>query len=118
MLNGRVLSNNSVVLLSDIGEGSSALFCLTDRTRCCSTTTGGERHGAWRFPNGSEVDMGGNFYLDRSYSSVILSRRNNAVGLTGIYTCEIPDANNARRTLYIGVYGSELAGMTYVTRFT
>ena len=114
-LNGRVLPNTSIVLLSDIGEGSSALFCLTDRTRCCSTTTGGERRGDWRFPNGGEVmqeSMGGDIYHDRSYNSVILNRRNNAVGPTGIYTCEIPDTGNTNRTLYIGVYGSEDQGMT------
>ena len=75
-LNGRVLPNNSIVLLSDVGEGSSALFCLTDRTRCCSTTTGGERRGVWIFPNGSEVvqdSSGGEIYRSRSYSSVILN---------------------------------------------
>ena len=26
-LNGRILPDNSIVLLSDIGEGSSALYC-------------------------------------------------------------------------------------------
>ena len=29
-LNGRLLSDNSTVLLGDIGEGSGALYCLTD----------------------------------------------------------------------------------------
>ena len=110
-----MLPNNSIVLLSDIGEGSGALFCLTDRPECCSTTAGGERHGDWRFPNGSEVvqdSMDKDIYHDRSYSSVILSKRNNAVEPTGIYTCEIPDDGNTNRTLYIGVYGSELEGIT------
>ena len=99
------------MLLGDIGEGSSALFCLTDRTQCCSTREGGEKHGVWRFPSGSEVGRGGDVYLDRSYSSVVLNIRNNAVGPTGIYTCGIPDAENTNRILYIGLYGSELAGM-------
>ena len=35
-LNGRVLYNSRAVI-SDIGEGSSALYCLTDREECCST---------------------------------------------------------------------------------
>ena len=107
-LNGRVLPNNSIVLLSDIGEDSSALFCLTDRTRCCSNMAGGERHGAWRFPDGNEVlqeTMNGNIYRDRSYSSVILSRKNNATGPTGIYTCEILDFRNTNRILHIIVSG-------------
>ena len=110
LLNGRVLPNNSIVLLSDIGEGSSALFCLTDRTRCCSTTAGGEKHGVWRFPNGSEIirqtTSHGDIYRNRSYSSVILSRRNNTVGPTGMYACEIPDAGSITMILYLGVYSS------------
>ena len=32
----RVLYNSRAVI-SDIGEGSSALYCLTDREECCST---------------------------------------------------------------------------------
>ena len=103
------------MLLSDIGEGSSALFCLTDRTQCCSTTAGGERHGAWRFPNGSEViqgSMSGDIYYDRSYSSVILNRRNNTVGPTGIYACAIPSEADFLTALYIGVYGSTPGPLT------
>ena len=104
------------MLLSDIGEGSSALFCLTDRTQCCSTTEGGERRGAWRFPNGDEImqdNSSGSIYHSRSFSSVILSRRNNTEEPTGIYTCEIPneaDTLNTSSTLYIGVYDSENEG--------
>ena len=117
--NGRVHPNNSIVFLSDIGESSSALFCLTDRTRCCSITAGGERHGAWKFPNGSEImqeSMGGDIYRTRSYSSVILNRRNNAVGPTGIYTCEIPDALN--KVLYIRVSEGSLFDILQNTLFT
>ena len=92
------------MLLSEIGEGSSALFCLTNRRLCCSPTAGeGERRGAWRFPNGNEVFMNGDVYSNRSYSSVILNRRNNAVGPAGIYTCEIPDAENINRALYLRI---------------
>ena len=114
-LNGRVLPNNSIVLLSDIGEGSSGLFCLTDRTRCCSTAAGGEGHGSWGFPNGSEVMRSVSMreiHWNQSYSSVILNRRNKAMEPTGIYTCEIPYVRNITRTLYIGVYGSEFAGIS------
>ena len=102
------------MLLSDIGEDSSALFCLTDRTRCCSTTAGGERRGAWRFPNGSEImqeSMSKDIYRDRSYSSISLSRRNNAVGPTGKYTCEMPDAGNTLRTLYVEISASSNQGV-------
>ena len=78
------------------------------RLRCCSTTAGGERRGAWRFPNGSEVEqesMGGDVYSVRSYSSVALNRKNNTLEPTGIYTCEILDADNTNRILYVRVSG-------------
>ena len=106
------------MLLSDIGEGSSALFCLTDRTRCCSTTAGGERRGAWRFPNGNEVfqySTGEDINRDRSYSSVILSRRNNVVGPTGIYACAIPseaDSSTTSRPLLIAIQANQSEGKT------
>ncbi len=106
-LSGRLLFNNSEVFLSDIGEGSSVLFCLTDRTLCCSSALGGERHGVWRFPDGNDIGQtftGLDVYRSRSYSSVLLHRRSSAMGPTGVYTCLIPDARGVLRTLYIGVY--------------
>ena len=62
-------------------------------------------------------DFGGDIIRDRSYSSVILFRRNNTMGPTGIYTCEILDAGRILQTLYIGVYISESQG-TYVLFYT
>ena len=103
-LNGRVLPNNSIVLLSAIGEGSSALYCLTDRTQCCSRVAMGE-HGAWRFPNGSDVSESNlqSVYMIRGYSSLLLNRRSSAVGPTGVYTCLIPDGGDVTRTLGIRI---------------
>ena len=105
------------MLLGDIGEGSSALFCLTDRESCCSITKGGERRGAWRFPDGNEVELAGsgNFYRERCFSSILLNRRNGALEPTGIYTCQIPDeadSSTTSRTLYIGVYASTPGPLT------
>ena len=113
-LNGRVLSNNSILLLSDIGEGSSALYCLTDRTACCSSAAGGRR-GAWRFPDSSGVSesQSTEFYFTRDFSSLALNRRSSAVGPTGVYTCAIPDAQDSdstSQTLYIGIYGNPEEG--------
>ena len=102
------------MLLSDIGEGSSALYCLTDRTACCSSAAGG-RHGAWRFPNGAVVieNQSADVYFTRGLSSLLLNRRSSAVGPTGVYTCLIPDAqdiDSASQTLYIGIYGNPEKG--------
>ena len=100
-----MLSNNSVVPPGDIGEGSGALYCLTDRTQCCSTEAGGEL-GVWRSLDGSDVSGSttADVYLVRGLSSLLLNRRSSAVGPTGVYTCMIPDAANVPKTLYIGLY--------------
>ena len=102
-LNGRVLPDNSVVLLSDIGEGSSALYCLTDRELCCSLEAGAYR-GRWDFPHGGgsvDADATADTYSSRGFSSFLLNRRSGAVGPTGVYACLIPDAGNILRTLFI-----------------
>ena len=101
-LNGRVLPNNSIVAPGDIGEGSGALYCLTDRTQCCSTEAGARR-GMWRFSDGDSVSENAiaGIYIIRGFSSILLNRRSSAVGLTGVYRCVIPDAGNTTRTLSI-----------------
>ena len=113
-LNGTFLSNNSIVLLSDIGEGSNALFCLTDRRNCCSTEAGLNR-GGWRFPNDTSVSLDDtllNFYRIRGYSSVRLNRMSDAVAPTGIFTCTIPtDQSETNTNLYIGVYADANEGV-------
>ena len=95
------------MLLSDIGEGSNALFCLTDRTQCC-TPEAGDARGSWRFPNGSILtrdDADLSFYAIRGYSSISLNRRSDAVVSTGIFICRLPDeATGSGMNLSIGVY--------------
>ena len=108
-LNGTFFSNNSIVLLSDIGEGSNALFCLTDRTQCC-TTPG---RGQWIFPNNSDILFRSiKIYRIRSFSSLILNRESDVVGPTGIFTCQIPTNQDVTNMdLYIGVYGDASEGV-------
>ena len=110
-LNGRVLSNNSIVLLSDIGEGSSALYCLTDITRCCSFEAGANR-GRWDFPNGLNVgsDSTADFYFSKGFSSILLNRRSSEGVPAGVYRCLIPDAGNILGNLYIGIYDHPSTG--------
>jgi hypothetical protein len=111
-LNGDFLDNNSIVLLSDVGEGGGALYCLTDSESCCGNETGGADRGLWQFPNGSNV-MGENttadIYFTRGFSSLLLNRRSSTVRSTGVYTCLIPDAGGALRNYNARVY-SELKG--------
>jgi hypothetical protein len=105
-LNGEFLDNNSLVWLSNIGEGSDALYCLTDRTLCCGTETGGAERGIWRFPDGTSVmeNSTTDIYWTRGFSSIHLNRRSSAVGPTGVYTCLIPDAGNVLRNYYAQIY--------------
>jgi hypothetical protein len=111
-LNGMLLGNNSIVLLSDIGEGSGALYCLTDRTLCCGANTGGANRGIWRFPDGTNVEENStaDIYFIRSFSSLPLSRRSSAVGPTGVYTCVIPDASDILKNVAIEMYGALFLG--------
>ena len=107
-LKGRFFSNNSIVLLDDIGEGSSALYCLTDRILCCSIEAGQHR-GVWRFPSGRHVSDGSPdvVYSVKGFSSIHLNRRSSAVGPTGVYMCFIPSLRDAGHTLsklLLGVY--------------
>ena len=97
------------MLLSDIGEGSRALYCLTNITQCCSNETGGER-GQWTLPSdGSSSDLTtGNLYIVHSNSSLLLNRR--SMGQIGVYRCVIPDARGVLRTLYIGIYENPSEG--------
>ena len=104
------------MLLSDIGEGSNALLCLTNRRNCCTTEAVLNR-GGWSFPNSSVVNTTDNheFYRTRGYSSVHLNRRSNALEPTGIFTCRIPTNQSETNTnLFIGVYddaGEGVLGM-------
>ena len=103
-LDGNQLANYSMVNLADIGEGGCALICYTNARGCCKSQNIGE----WYFPNGSDVRTNGamdNFYRDREERMVRLNRRNNAMGPTGSYCCDIP-GSNGDMTLCVGVYNS------------
>ena len=106
MIDGEVLSNNSMVLLGRIGEGSDALYCLTNGTECCSN------EGMWTSPDGSSISessSGSSVYIVRGSSSLLLNKRDVTDGPTGIYTCSIPDAEGTQ-TVFIGVYRDGVEG--------
>ena len=90
--------NNSVVSLTDIGEGYNALHCLTNLTTCCKVP---RRMGQWILPNGYvALGSGTDFYTRRGPGAVLLNRR---AGPTGLFTCQVPDGSGMERTLYIGM---------------
>ena len=106
-LDGVLYPNNSAVALADIGEDLLALYCLTNLTTCCTDAEGGVA-GEWFLPGQTQAVIGVDaqgavFAAARAPSAVLLNRRNNAGGPTGIFTCRIPDGSGQVRTAYIGV---------------
>ena len=110
LLHGTLYGNNSIVNLSDIGEDSKSLLCLTNKTDCCSdpgTPTNVGSLGKWYFPNNTAVRkyMNSNdLYQNNGLSVVRLNRRSNITSPTGLFSCEIPDDNGIKQTIYVGVY--------------
>ena len=99
-------SNNSVVIITDIGEGDMSLYCITERSECCRSSDGGER-GDWFLPGQDSAvkdNSTADFSRRREPRAVVLNRSNNAAVPIGLYRCEVPDAGNTIQSLYIGVY--------------
>ena len=93
--------NNSAVSLAAIGEGSAALYCLTDLTACCREEDGAQA-GEWIFPGTQNTT---NFHISRAPSAVLLNHVNSStvVRPTGVYICLIPNDSGHLKTLYIGL---------------
>ena len=119
-LNGVLYPNNSVVDLTAIGTDDRALFCFTNLTECCrnSDTTGDGSLGDWKRPDQSKVFGLASVpytstYRTRRPSAVTLHRRDNAMEPTGVFTCEVPDAEGVDRSLYIFIHVGQAPG-TYL----
>ena len=119
-LNGQPITNNSNVVLGNIGEDDAgALLCTTNRAACCTRALG--LAGEWLYPDGRMVPINDpappataeSYYRSRGTSLIRLNRRTNQ-GLsdmyTGVYCCQIPDQNNVTQTLCVGAYLTESAG--------
>ena len=127
-LNGRVLPNNSLVVVTDIvADAAMTLRCVTPRTDCCSDAD--TAMAQWYHPYGGDASATFIFdWLSRGegepLGSVALvrvrsrSRRYNQ----GIYRCTVPlpgtAANPSTISYYIGLYnpgnGEEMQFMLHV----
>ena len=99
-LNGQFYASGSSLSLSSIGEGDSALQCVTD-ANCCSPPN---RAGEFYFPNGNLVltqGSGADIYRNRGEGMIRLNRRNNATSPTGNFTCKIPDSSGSMCEIYV-----------------
>ena len=102
---GMQYPNNSIVNIEEVGEGSHALACQTDKRPCCGTPY---RIGEWYYPNGSRVPIEGEgalFYRNRSDEGLVLLHRRNreTASSTGLFCCVLPDASYVFYTLCIGL---------------
>ena len=97
-------TNNSVVLLDDIGDmNNSALQCISDLSGCCLNPG----RGQWLYPNGTQVPIsmdGYGFYRNRGkMGQVFLRKRSHVTSPTGSYCCQVPTAASGSNdeTLYV-----------------
>ena len=84
-------TNNSAVLLEDIGEDdSNALTCLSNLPSCCRNPSVGQ----WFYPNETQVPVnsaGEGFYRNRGdEGQVFLRRRSTTLSPLGRYCCQAP----------------------------
>ena len=100
-LNGQFYPSGSSLFLSSIGEGDSALHCMTDGA-CCTPPN---RAGEFYYPDGdSKVrteGTGDDFYRNRGEGMIRLNRRNGATSPTGTYKCVIPNSSGDDQELFI-----------------
>ena len=101
-LNGVMYTNNSAVLLSEVGEGENALLCKTNKEDCCGTPP--NRFGEFYYPNDIKVPIAKEqqgFYRNRGEKVIRLNRRDGTISPIGKYQCEIPDASGSIQNIYI-----------------
>ena len=109
-LNSVQYTNNSVVNITDIGTAdSAALLCITTYRPCCFSGPPPGTH--WYFPNGSWLQFNNAlpYYRSRTDANFsppgkVLLHRNPEGMTTGIFHCEILDANGIFQSLYVGIY--------------
>ena len=93
---GENLTNHSYVDLTQVGTDTSDpgndVRCITDLGTCCTSIWGVHRRD-WYFPDGDTLPLvspGSDIFFRRVAQQVALRRRNNAMGPSGIYHCEVP----------------------------
>ena len=107
MHHGQTYLNNSIVAINDIGEGDSALLCVTDKHDCCKPPNG-LLQGEFYFPNNSMVRneaSGDPLYINRGPQVVRFNKRSNAHPPAGIYRCDVPESTGLTISIYINITG-------------
>lgn len=102
MHNNMELSNNSVVLREEIGEGDKALICQTLSDAEC----GNGASPAMFFPNKTEVLPPGNghtMYSTTGTGQVRLNRIQEDKSPLGLYCCQIPDSEGNIQKMFVKI---------------
>ena len=118
---GENLPNHSYVDLTQVGtdgihsDPGNTMRCHTDLSSCCSSSQGIHR-GDWYFPDETKLQLASpelDIFERHVAQRVTIRRRNNAMGPSGIYRCDIPtvpvhdDSDlSVRETVYVGLYAS------------
>ena len=101
-------TNNSLILLDDVGDTSNALQCISDLSGCCRDAGTGQ----WYYPNGTQVPTnhtGHGFYRNRgSNGQVFLRKRSHITSPTGTYCCQVPTAASGSNDETFCAFLSEL----------
>ena len=103
MHNNMELSNNSVILREEIGEGEKALICQTLSDARCG---GSSASPAIFFPNSTEVLPAGNdrtVYSTTGDGQVRLNRKLEDDSPLGLYYCQIPDSKGNIQKMFISL---------------
>ena len=115
----RILTNNVMLPITDIGEGASALTCHTELTTCCreQDNPSGGALGEWIGPDSNQIPESSSrlgFYVTRQQSSISLNHGGNST-VGGQYCCVIP-RTRGDMTFCVNVQVGELvfAGLLYI----
>ena len=116
-------TNNTSLFITDVGDvDSNNVLCMTDLTGCC-TSPG---RGQWIYPDGfinadgnslvRNNPSGDDFFRTRGDMVVRLERRNNSIGPTGQYCCQLQVTTmaNPNTDLTMCVILSEFHGVTVI----
>ena len=115
-------TNNTPLFITDVGDvDNNNVLCMTDLAGCC-TDPG---RGQWIYPDGfinadgnsflqlvRNNPSGDDFFRTRGDMIVRLERRNNPIGPTGQYCCQVPTMANPDTDSTMCVILSEFHGVT------
>ena len=110
-INGSLYANDSDIFTNEVGiTPTNALQCITDRSPCCQTRARPNRVGEWYYPGGMTTVPGPlqnptTFSRTRGNDGTVNLNRVNANIMmpTGLFCCEVPDANNNDWVLCINI---------------